>query len=190
MGRPHQDRHTIKADLLKPARTALQRLDLFADPARFFLAVPMTDQANLFALFTVRKQRLAKPPLIARNHARRRGQNMRRRAVILLKPDNNSPRKILLEAQDVAHLGPAPAVNRLIIIAHTANILMLRRQKPQPQILRHVRILIFVDQNILKPALILLQNILMRLENRYHVQQNIAKIDSIQITQSALIGGV
>ena len=54
----------------------------------------------------------------------------------------------------------------------------------------NVGILIFVHEDIAKPRLVLAQHIGIFLENRDHMQQNIAKIDSIQVDQTALIGGV
>ena len=56
---------------------AHQRLDLFPDPARLFLAIPMADQPDLLALRHLGPQRLAEPPGISRNHPRRGGKDMR-----------------------------------------------------------------------------------------------------------------
>jgi hypothetical protein len=60
---------------------------------------------------------------------------MRGRAVILLEPGDRRTREIGLEAQDVADLGAAPAIDRLIIVADAAQIQLLG-QEPQPQIAR------------------------------------------------------
>ena len=67
---------------------------------------------------------------------------------------------------------------------------MPRRQQPQPHILRDVGILIFVDHDVAEPALILRQHIRMVLEDRHHMQQQIAKIDGIQFFKAGLILGV
>ncbi len=113
-----------------PARTgaapgaALHRLDLFADPARLFLAVPMADQPQLFALVQLGPQRLAQPPLVGVDHAGGGGQDMRGRAIVLLQPHHLGAGKILFEPQDVADLGAAPAIDRLVVVADAADVLV------------------------------------------------------------------
>ena len=64
---------------------------------------------------------------------------------------------------------------------------MTARKEAQPEILRDVGILIFVHHHIAEPALVLIQHVLMGLENRDHVQQEVAKIDGIQFQQTPLI---
>ena len=112
---------------------------------------------------------------------------MRRRAVILLKPHDNGPREVLFKPQDVANLSPAPAVNRLVVIPDAANILVPARQQPQPEVLRHIGILILVNKDVAEPSLVLVKNVFVFLENHHHVQQQIAKIDRIQFPQTGLI---
>ena len=77
MARPHQNCHVIQGEWCQPACAALPGFDLIADPTRFFLTVPMADQAQLLALGRLGPEGLAQPPLIARDHARGRSQNMR-----------------------------------------------------------------------------------------------------------------
>ena len=57
---------------------------------------------------------------------------------------------------------------------------MALRQKPQPQILRHIGVLVFIDQNIAKPALVLRQHIGVGLKDRHTVHQQIAKVAGVQ----------
>ena len=95
--------------------------------------------------------------------------------------------KVGLEAQDVAHLGTAPTINRLIIIADTTDVLVALGQQAQPEVLRDVGVLIFVHKDIFEPALVLLKHVRMGLKNRHHVQQQIAKIDSVELFQTRLV---
>ena len=187
MRRPHQNRLPVQPHRGQAPATPLQRLDLFADPARLFLAIPMADQTNLLALLDLGPQRLAQPPGIPGNHAARRRQNMWRRPVILLQPHHMRAGKILFEPQDVAHLGPAPAIDRLVVIPHAADVPMRLRQQPQPQILADVGILILVHQNVAEPPLILRQHIRVGLKDHHAMQQQIAKIAGIQRAQPFLI---
>ena len=102
----HQYRHLIQAERVQPAGAAAQILDLLADPARLFLAIPMADQPHLFTRARFGPQCLAKAVLVPGDHLRRCGQNMRGGTVILFQPHNGSAGEIALEAQNIAHLGP------------------------------------------------------------------------------------
>src|SRR5215831_1864558 len=50
------------------------------------------------------------------------GEDVGGRAVIALEADDPRAGKIVLEAQNVVHLGPAPAVDRLIVVSHAADV--------------------------------------------------------------------
>ena len=69
-------------------------------------------------------------------------------AVIAFKPDHLGAGEILLEAQDVVHLGAAPAIDRLVVVAHAADVAGPLREQPQPEILRDVGVLILVHQHV------------------------------------------
>src|SRR5947209_17180737 len=106
----------------------LQLLDVLADVARLFFRIPDAGDLRFCAEFAIGKQRLAKPALIARDQMRGGGEDMSGRAVIALEPDDFRAGKILLEAQDVVDVGAAPAVDRLIVIADTADVAPTLRQ--------------------------------------------------------------
>ena len=71
----------------------------------------------------VGEQRLAQPAFIVGDEVRGGAENMGGRAVVALEPDDGGAGKILLEAQDVVHLGAAPAIDRLVVVADTADVL-------------------------------------------------------------------
>ncbi len=140
----------------------------------------MADQPHLLASLLRGPQRLAQALRILRDHRGRGGEDMRGGAIILLQPDHLGARKILLEPQDVPHLGPAPAIDRLVIVAHAADILVPLRQQPQPEVLGDVGILILVDEDVAEPALILGQHVWVRLKDGDNMQQQVTEIDGIQ----------
>src|SRR5690606_10668846 len=80
--RTHEDRHPVERSAF-----AFQPLDLIADAACFFGTIPDADDANFVAAAALGPQRFAQSFAIAVDQARRRGQNIRRRAIVLLKPD-------------------------------------------------------------------------------------------------------
>ena len=87
---------------------------------------------------------------------RRGGQDMRRRAVIAFQPHHLGAGEILLEAEDVFDLGTAPRIDRLIVVADAADVLVRLGQQPQPQVLGDVGVLVFIDQQITELVLVFL----------------------------------
>ena len=123
-----EDGDAVGADRVDPAGAAGQRLDLLADPARLLLAVPVADQADLLALGDVGPERLAEAALVGGDDAGGGGEDVRGRAVVLLEADDLRAGEVLLEAQDVADLGAAPAVDRLVVVADAADVAVARRR--------------------------------------------------------------
>jgi hypothetical protein len=187
---PHKDRHAVQPEGGVAAGAALHRLDVVADPARLFLAVPVADEADLCAVLAVGEEGFAQPPLVGRDHAGGGRKDMPGGAIVLLEPDHRGAGEIRLEAQDIAHFGAAPAIDRLVVVAHTADVAVPPGQKPQPQVLGDVGVLIFVDEDIAEPAPVLVEHVVAGLEDHHHVQQQIAEIAGVQLAQAGLIGGV
>ena len=100
----------------------LHGLDISRHGPRFIRTIPIAVDAQLFTRIRRGIKRLAQPAFIARDDPGRRRQNMTRRPVILFQPDNGRPRKIAFKLQDVANLGPAPAIDRLVVIADAAQV--------------------------------------------------------------------
>ena len=84
MGGTHQNGHAVEIKSRLPARAALCRFDLLADPTGLFFAIPMADQAQLFALVLFGPKRFAQTAFIAVDHRAGRRKNMRGGAVVLL----------------------------------------------------------------------------------------------------------
>src|SRR5947207_10588596 len=99
---------------------ALQRLDLVANPARLLLGIPQPAHRDLVAGIGTGPQGLAEAAAVVRDDTDGGGEDLRGRAVILFEPDDQRSREIALEFEDVANLGAAPAVDRLIVVADAA----------------------------------------------------------------------
>src|SRR4029077_7357102 len=112
--------------------SALQRLDLLADPAGVLFGVPDGTDHDFVAFVRLGPQGLAEPPTVLRDHSRGCAEDMRSRAVVLLEPSNRGTREIGLEPQDVTDLGTTPAVDRLVIVADAAQVAALLGQQAQP----------------------------------------------------------
>ena len=177
-------------DLVEALARALQRLDGLAHGAGLLVAVPGLGHADLLAVLALGPERLAEPPLVAGDEAGSGGQDMPGGAVVALQPDHLGAGKVLLEAQDVADLGPAPAVDRLVVVADAADAVMRLRQQPEPEILRDVGVLILVHQQVLEALLIVGEHVLVPGEEGEVVQQQVAEVDGVHRAQPLLIGGV
>ena len=184
-GGAHED-----GDLAQAVVLALELLDVLADGAGFFLAIPHALDGNLLALVHLRPQGLAEAALIGGDEAGGRLQDMRRRPVVLFEADDLGAGEIRFEFQDVVHLGAAPAIDRLVVIAHAANVLVPACQQPQPQILRHVGVLVFVHQDVFEAVLEILQHLRVLLEDAQVFHQEVAEIDRVERFEALLIGGV
>jgi hypothetical protein len=145
---------------------ALQGLDLVADEARLGLAVPEPAQAHRLALVALGPEGLAEAPLVVGDQARGGGQDVRGRAVVALEPDHLGPGEVLFEAQDVADLGPAPAIDRLVVVADAAEIVVAAGEQAQPEVLGHVGVLVLVDQEVAELLLIAPADVVAGLEER------------------------
>ncbi len=180
--RPHEDR-----GLRELLALALQRFDLVTDPARLLLGIPDRAQPHLLALVGLGPERLAEPALVVSDQPGRSREDVRRRAVVLLEPDDLGAGKVLFEAQDVADLGAAPAVDRLIIVADAAEIAVALRQEPEPEVLGDVGVLVLVDQDVAKPMVIIREHVGVGGEQRQVVQQQIAEVDGVEREEALLI---
>ena len=181
-GGAHQDRHIIEAMAL-----VLKRLDFIGDLSRFLLGIPGTCHRNLLTFLTLGEEGFAQTPFIFSDQEPCCAQNMPGGAIIALKTDHGCAGKILLEAQNIIHLGTAPAIDGLIIIAHAANVALARRQQTQPEILRNIGILILIHEDILEAPLILRNNFRIFLKQADRLKQQITEISSIKNFQALLI---
>src|ERR1700730_8696051 len=108
-------------------------------------------------------------------------------AIVAFKTDDFRAGEVMLEPQDIVDIGAAPAVDRLVIIANAAKIAARLREKAQPEILNDIGVLIFVDENIAKPLLVMLQNFLALAKQPQAFEQKVAEIDSVENFQALLI---
>ena len=80
---------------------------------------------------------------------------LRRRAVVRLEGDDPRAREVLVEVEDVLDLGAAPAVDRLVLVADGAERLRALAEELDEGVLRGVRVLVLVDQEVPDPAALL-----------------------------------
>ena len=178
----HQHRHLVQGVAL-----GVQGLDLFAGDAGLLLAVPDAEHAHLLAGAEVGPERLAQPSLVVGDERRRGAQDVGRGAVVALQADHPGAGEIALEAQDVADLGAAPRIDRLVVVADAAQVPVRLRQEAQPQVLGHVGVLVFIHQDVAEPALVSGEDLGVVLKQREGVQKQVAEIGGVHGLQAVLV---
>ena len=109
------------------------------------------------------------------------------RAVVLLQLDDRGLGIVLLEIQDVAHIGTTPAVDGLIGITDNAEIAIACSQQLRELVLRAVRILILIDEDVLEAALILRANLFIILQQLHRNHEQIIEIHRVVFLQLLLV---
>ena len=108
------------------------------------------------------------------------GEDVRRRAVILLKADDLRAGEVLFETQDIGDFGTAPGIDRLVVVADAAEVPLRIRQELQPFVLRLIGVLIFVDEDVAEALAISAKDVGVPAENHEHVEQEVTEVAGVQ----------
>src|SRR5215210_4406854 len=100
-------------------------------------------------------------------------------AVIALKSNDSCAGEVLLESQNIIDLCAPPTVDRLIIVADAAQVFGTLPQKPEPQVLGDVGVLVLVNQHVAEARVILLEHLRLLAEKPNGFQQQVAEIRGV-----------
>src|SRR5262249_9424751 len=114
------------------------------------------------------------------NNCARRRKDIFCRTIILLELDRTDPWKILFERQNVLDVGTAPAVDRLILVADDAHIVMYAREMPYKPVLLAVGVLVLIDHDIWETFAVLLADCRKLIEQINGLDQQIVEVESIR----------
>ena len=78
------------------------------------------------------------------------GDDLAGRAVVVLQADDLGVGPVALEVQNVRHFGAPPAIDRLVVVAHDAQVAMPGGQGLDDAILAAVGVLVLVDQEVIE----------------------------------------
>ena len=109
------------------------------------------------------------------------------RAVILFELDRRCVGIVPGKVDDVADVGTAPGVDTLVGIADDADVAPLGSQDLSKGILGVVRILIFVDQDVLEPFLILFPDVVFFFQEADGQEQEVVEVKSVVFLELCLI---
>ena len=106
-----------------------------------------------------------------------------RRAVVLLQPDGCGLREVALEVEDVAEVGAAPLVDRLIRIADDGEVAVDFGQAANQHVLRPVRVLVLVDHDVAELARVELARLLRGLEELDRLEQQVVEVEGVAVAE-------
>ena len=165
----------------------LGRFDLLADESCFLLTVRPFSDSRPISERLVGEQRLPQATAIVGDQSRRNSKDVPRRSIISLESNDLGAGKVLLEAQDVFDIGAAPGVDRLVVIADTAQIAVGLGDEPEKKILNDVRVLVLVDQDVTEASAEGVENIAVFAQQPQRLEQEIAEVHRVERFQAGLI---
>jgi hypothetical protein len=112
------------------------------------------------------------------------------RAVIELEVDQLRVRVVLLEVENVADVGLAPAVDRLVGIADDEEVAVLGGEGGDKDVLDAVRVLVLVDQDVAEALLVSVEESRHLVEELDRQSEEVVKVDGVCLAQQALVRGV
>ena len=111
-------------------------------------------------------------------------------AVVLLQADDPGVLVLLFKVQDVFDVGAPETVDRLVIVAHHAEVSVSPGQQAGEKILQVVGVLILVHQHIPELFLVVVQHLRFLLQQRDGVVDDVIKVQRVGRAEFLLIGGV
>ena len=117
-------------------------------------------------------------------------EDMPVRAVILLEPDHALDREVPLEVLHIRCRRSTEGIDRLVVIADREDGVARFRETLQPAVLQPVRVLEFVDQDMLESRPVVAAQRLVAREQLVRAQQELCKIDHAFALALLVVGSV
>ena len=100
-----------------------------------------------------------------------------RRAVVPLELHDRRVGVVALEVEDVPDVGAAPAVDRLVVVADDREVAVLRGERPDPQVLRPVRVLVLVDVEVAPAILVAREDVGRLVEEPDRLEEEVVEVE-------------
>ncbi len=162
-------------------------LDAPGDERRLVVLAGDDDELDLRPAHRGGPQLLGTPLGQLRDHAVRGLEHRGDAPVVLLQPDLGRAGKRLLEAEDVPHLGAAPAVDALVVVAHRADVSTLGCELTDELELRTIAVLELVDQQVAEPPDVAAQHLWVLAEQPQREQEEVVEVHRSLRLQRALV---
>jgi hypothetical protein len=95
--------------------------------------------------------------------------------------------EISFEFENVSEVGAAPTVDRLVVVADHADVSVAGSQGLHHQVLRTVRVLVLVDQDVAKAVAIAREQCRIAFEQLEYAENQVAEIHRAQLPQALLV---
>ena len=105
------------------------------------------------------------------------------RAVVLLELDDRRVGVVALEVEDVADVGAAPAVDRLVVVADDREVAVLRGERPDPEVLRPVRVLVLVDVEVAPAILVAGEDVGRLVEQPDGLEEEVVEVERADLLE-------
>ena len=126
--------------------------DLAGHPARLLVLVGQLGELHRLAVGAFGPEPLGPALAIALDHRVGGGEDRLGGAVVLLQLDHRGVGEVVLEIEDVADVGVAEAVDRLIVVADHHQVAVLGGEQLQQPVLGVVGVLVLVDEDVAEDA--------------------------------------
>ena len=171
------------------ARPALldQLRHLGGDEARLGVLVLDLERTHRRPVAEVGEERLLLALAVVRDDGVRGAEDGVRGAVVLLERDELRAREVALELEDVADVGAAERVDRLVRVADGADVPVLAAEQLEQPVLRVVRVLVLVDEDVaerLLPALAGFREALQHLDREH---EQVVEVHRVRPEHSPLV---
>ena len=133
--------------------------ELGGDVHALFPLVPGGVEADLFPLAVVGPEVLALAPPVVADDGIGGLQDVAGGAVVLLQADDAGVFVLALKGKDILNGGAPEAVDGLVVVAHHADVFAFPGQQSGQEILQVVRILVLVNEDIMKFPLVILPHL-------------------------------
>ena len=142
------------------------------------------------------------PPRLLRDHRVGGGEDRLGGAVVLLELDHARVGEVLLEVEDVAHVGAPEAVDRLAVVAHDRQVAVALQAHPttvrgglaaaadeqlQEPVLRVVGVLVLVHEHVAEGVGVALAHLLEQLHHAHGAKQQVVEVHRVHAVQLALV---
>ena len=108
-------------------------------------------------------------------------------AVVLVEHHGGDVGERLLELQDVAVVGAAEAVHRLVGVADDGDVVVAAGEEEDDLVLRLVRVLVLVDEDVLEALAVVLEDVGVVAEQAHGVDQQVVEVHRPRLEQAVLV---
>ena len=142
----------------------MQPADARRDDARLVVLVLGLDHADRLARAELAPEALLDASRVVLDHRVGGVEDALRGAVVLLQAHDARVREVALEVEDVADVGAAPGVDGLVDVADDEDVAVRVGEQAHDAVLRVVRVLVLVDEQVVERALPALAHVVEALE--------------------------